>query len=215
MRLYYLLILFLGQSCGHRDAGASNPKIVNGRASINPRIRSTVVSLSLDSKVYCSGIQISSSEVLTAKHCVKDGFTISWFDGFSTTPMSIRSHPEQDIAVVTIDHKTNPISPLEIAEPRVGDQVIIAGYGITNFFGPRAPLLRETEATIHRIVDGMIIYKGNGGACRGDSGGPLFTRDLRLLGVVKGAIMGDLGSLLCHPKSGGRITKIPKNFLRY
>lgn len=79
----------------------------------------------------------------------------------------------------------NELMTLSTSAPEMGSRLILAGFGITeqHITGE----LRALEATVLAVSDDRLTVQGiGGGACVGDSGGPLFSADgsLTLFGVL-------------------------------
>ncbi|MBA3599539.1 MAG: trypsin-like peptidase domain-containing protein [Methylibium sp.] len=161
-----------------------------GLADVVARVMPSVVSLEKDGKAYCTGVILNTAKrhVLTARHCVQGStFTIGLSDG--------RTVSARLVGVASID-----IAILQIIEPvllpavqlgnasalRAGDAVFVVGHplgyrytvtaGIVSFVG------RDDgdPSGLHIQVD-AVIHPGN-------SGGPLFDFDGRLLGINDSAI---------------------------
>jgi hypothetical protein len=140
----------------------------------------------------CTLTRIGPGQALTAAHCVVGGERWRAYLGFGAqgaaptpgggcpvagtegTPVkAARVHPTLDLALVTFD-ETAPGPILQIAAdlPIVGDRVLIAGYGETeqNTLGER----RYLPSKLAGIEGDLLLTdSGDGGACVGDSGGPL------------------------------------------
>lgn len=159
-----------------------------------------VVQLSVaDGTALCTGTFVSSSTLITAAHCLgtnPDGNmkynNIRPLQVFhhGATGESASTTGSNDQAIILFPEGTAPAQGrLANRAPRIGDAIVIAGYGQVDFVNNSAPdgQKRFGSNTISDITDGnaLIHYQSpvqiNGlqpgqlaMSGRGDSGGPLF-----------------------------------------
>jgi hypothetical protein len=150
----------------------------------------------------CTGIFVSPTWVLTAKHCLQiQPAVITSADGAGRAAVT-RSveHPALDVALVNVAFPDigadwASIAP-SVTPASIDDLVELAGYGLTEDAQPSGlrfvlePVTGMTESTYR--VEGF----GVSGACRGDSGGPLLIRDQN--GAVAVAGVMSTGSITCR-----------------
>ena len=90
--------------------------------------------------------------------------------------MKVEEHPDYGLGV--------PLQPIRLAteNPKIGDKVLTAGWGVTGYNEDVSDELRSLELTITSTAD-IWVYTDNydeegrlTDTCKGDSGGPLAIR---------------------------------------
>lgn len=156
---------------------------------------------------FCSGFVVSRGWILTAGHCVSETTFQVEIPLPDRTEVFIADrhvrHPELDLMLIGGDPARMPeaVAPIpiidEVLESSRGQLVQVAGYGETE-----SGALEGLEFLVEAIVDVddvdiVIDGLGRSGACTGDSGGPLLTRDrsgaLRAMGALVSGAAGCLG----------------------
>jgi V8-like Glu-specific endopeptidase len=134
----------------------------------------------------CSGTVISSTAVLTAAHCLDGTSSLTINFGSKEIPAaSFSYHPGYkgtdsdsiDVGVIIAASPLGqPIVPLLASrDARVGETVVIAGYGQSTL-GGGAGTLRAGATSLSEVGTYYLVTSAgsNGsGACPGDSGGPV------------------------------------------
>ncbi len=169
---------------------------------------------------FCTGTVIGRNVVLTAAHCVSSGVDYKLIEFDSLRQPSFRDialvvpHPQFDLDAMLAHRVTADLALLKLAAPlpakyvpshlmgerravRIGEKVILAGYGVAvPGDGRSGGLARVADlvATGHpgllqlRLVDPVTKGERPGlGACTGDSGAPVFQESegrFLVLGVV-------------------------------
>ena len=152
-----------------------------------------------DGGFWCSGTIIAPRWVLTARHCMYDGYSmyvrvghVSHPEGtFARVRRVVRS-PHSDLALLNLGRSiTTSYAALATADPAVGSGNDIYGWGTTEV-GEDAPMstrlktasVRVTSTSSSDYFGGRAIRSRSisGTAGYGDSGGPQFYRG-RLVGV--------------------------------
>ena len=152
--------------------------------------------------------------------CINERDCIAWFRDLATgrtnhepgqffipiTEVFFREGIRSDLAVVMLKYKVEehpdyhlgpPLHPIRIASenPKYGDKVLTAGWGLTGYNEGLSNELRSLELTVTYTED-IWVYTSNydeegrlTDTCKGDSGGPLAiwrSGGWELVGVLKG-----------------------------
>jgi hypothetical protein len=167
---------------------AGSVAIVNGSSC--PDSTASVAYLKLEltngKQASCSGTVIGSTAVLTAAHCLEGTSSVTINFGSKVIPAaSFSYHPGYkgtdsdsiDVGVVIASSPLGqPIVPLLASrDARVGETVVIAGYGQSTL-GAGAGTLRAGATSMSEVGTYFLVTNAglNGsGACPGDSGGPV------------------------------------------
>jgi hypothetical protein len=182
-------------ACSVISGGSGGLAILNGSAC--PTSNTSVVKLNLrdssgSTSGYCTGTVIAARAVLTAAHCL-DGDTASVLvftgSGDQVTASSFQVHPRYsgsggpayDVAVVLTsqDLGRTPIPVLFSRDGRVGEPVVIAGWGIEQN-GSGGAFVRagvNTLSAVNLTYLETSYSSSTSSVCYGDSGGPLLVSE--------------------------------------
>ena len=174
-----LLACLLAAGCAQIDAQSTQDQpIVNGQVDMGDP---ATVYLSIG----CTGTLVSPKTVLTAKHCLGSNIRV-YFGTYANQTGSgtwintvhKEGHPSADIAMLTLA-SAGPTTPIPLNSvdlaSKIGEQIRIAGFGVTSENGQVSGTKRVATASLHSL-EGEIMYATNvpSGTCYGDSGGPNF-----------------------------------------
>lgn len=149
-----------------------------------------------------SGVAITEDIIVTARHVV-DGtnYTITLNDGTEIKGIQAISHKDYDIGFIRVDKPILKLAKFGSIEDCVlGQSVFIIGSprGKINFnnvtLGIISGLNRDWEnlARNGNPRGWNVVFTSDGGAYYGNSGGPIFTMD----GVVRGLLVGAINPVL-------------------
>ena len=174
----------------------------------------------------CSGSFLSTTKFLTAKHCVaKNGFRSPSFVILTSaggTPIKVKRVQKSaalDLAILTVaPAKVNPIPLMLSRAVAIGDPIQFYGYGQdqTQKTAPERSAKTFLKYGSGNVldIDAAFYYFQNsssGGACHGDSGGPMVALnadgDAGIIGVAN-AILSKTNLNKCASGIYSRYTKV-------
>lgn len=149
-----------------------------------------------------SGVAITKDIVVTARHVV-DGtnYTITLNDGTEVKGIQAISHKDHDIGFIKIDKSIlKPAKFGSIKECVLGQPVFIVGspFGKINFnnvtLGIVSGLDRDWDERTYsgELYGWKVAFTSDSAAHPGNSGGPVFTMD----GIVRGLLVGGFSPVL-------------------
>ena len=153
----------------------------------------------------CTGVMISSTQILTAAHCVTESHTDITVSGGVQGRAKLRAlHPRYlstphedahryDLAVLDFDGESAAkVAPLSRAPVAVGDTLTLTGAGDHEISSDGSPdgIIRLGPAIVWVAGDGLLWIKTEikttdaVTALHGDSGAPVFNGKNELVGII-------------------------------
>jgi hypothetical protein len=170
----------------------------------------------------CSGTVIHPHAVLTAAHCIV-GEQLEVVEGARSDDPSVEgnpvvarlAHPDfryfpltDDVAVL-VTARPLGAAPLELGPaPRIGDAVVLAGFGRTSPDGADGVLHVGTATVNEAGTERMAFEAAPSLGCTGDSGGPVLDASrARIVGVISS------GDAECSTRTSASILDAYRAFL--
>ena len=167
----------------------------------------------------CSGVVVAPNIVLTAGHCVQGSpqLAVAYYEGqtpvLKTVVQSAINPSGVDMALVRVIGLPARFSPVELAD-ETNAPYTIAGFGLQAVRNEdSAGKLRAAQVESLPLSATRILHLGGAGmnkdemstylqVCKGDSGGGVFTSDIKLAGILfatynTGVKRGDTWSAQC------------------
>jgi S1-C subfamily serine protease len=139
---------------------------------------------------------LDNGTILTNLHVVSGAKRLSviFSDGLESEATIVGARAEHDLAVIrakTVPDDLQPATLRSTADLRLGDEVVAAGFpfgiGPSVSFGVISGLRREYQSPEgKRLLTNLIQF--DAAANPGSSGGPLFTTDGEVVGIVTGIL---------------------------
>jgi S1-C subfamily serine protease len=144
-----------------------------------------------------SGVIINDSgDILTSLHVVADAGYINVFfaDGTESSAQIISAQPENDIAVLAVDHLPAIFLPAILGNPyamNVGDDAFVVGNPLGLYSSMSAGVISGFDRSFQPInseqrLENLIQF--DAAVNPGNSGGPLLNRYGQVVGIVTGLV---------------------------
>jgi S1-C subfamily serine protease len=170
-----------------------------------------------------SGVLAGADErfgyVLTAHHVVRDADgdpKVRFVDGTVEDGRVLKTDADADLALIRVNRPTVPPVEWASASPAKGDELVAAGFGSDGTYQEASGPVIGFTARAEKIPDWMIVKAQ---VRSGDSGGPVFTKDGKLAGVLWGCNENTYASSVARlhhfsQTKRGRLFPIGRRFLR-
>lgn len=152
----------------------------------------------------CSAVVLPGGLGLSAAHCAAiEQPSLTLPSGAELSILSSTLHPELDVLVHVLHSACGPLPPglplmQDTGALQIRDRLVLAGYGETELY-LRGELRFVVEELAEVSAQELVVDgKGRSGACGGDSGGPLLSRDLGAQGRVAVAGILSQGDASCR-----------------
>jgi hypothetical protein len=129
----------------------------------------------------------TTAVVLTNWHVIRgnrDGVKVAWPDGTQTPGRVLAWDEAWDLAAIAVPRPDASPVPIAAQAPRIGDQLTIAGFGMEGRYLEQVGVVTDYGSPTKQHPKHFVECKAT--ARHGDSGGPMFTPDGELGGVLFG-----------------------------
>lgn len=173
-----------GKDDGILGGGASETQWQRALTATSPDVVRLRVGL-CDGLAFGSGFLLNDHQILTNRHVVEDGVTITveFPDGEERPTDYAMTSPDLDLAVVTLTTPHSGGIPLALASPVLGDQISVLGY-------PRGGDFKVSRGRMIQLVDGALygvtgrMAVSDAHVEPGNSGGPVINAEGLVVGVL-------------------------------
>jgi serine protease Do len=150
-----------------------------------------------------SGVIVSEKgEIMTAAHSVyvSDNIVVYFLNGKSIKANVVASSAEADVALLKLESIPEHMSIARIGDPsksQIGDQVLVIGapYGIDHTLTVGHISGRRASKTVCHQLKPFEFIQTDAAINQGNSGGPMFNVDGKVIGIVSRILSNSGGSM--------------------
>jgi S1-C subfamily serine protease len=127
----------------------------------------------------------SDGHIVTNAHVIEGATSISvLFDGAKTKAEVLAIDKQNDLAILKINQKTQPLHIETADTPSLGDSITVAGFPNPSIQGRSLKITKGTLSSLKGMQDDIRHFQIDAAVQPGNSGGPLLAVSGSVVGVV-------------------------------